>query len=83
MTHETIAAEKIAMAWHIVFAVVTLICSVTSVYAAILIEPIAAFPVFFMLYLMCAVNAIGMAIQAGFHLWGAREHRRQIEVLKP
>lgn len=83
MTHETIAAEKIALAWHMIYAVYAILCVVTSAMVAVMLEPFAVAPVVFFLYLLCVINAIGMAIQALFHLWGAREHRRQIEVLKP
>lgn len=88
MTHETVAAEKLAYGWHVLFALFALVCAAVSVICAVMVEQMASLhsqlgAIFYMLYLMSVMNAIGMSLQALFHLWGAREHKRQIDVLRP
>lgn len=83
MKHETLIAERLAMGWHCAGIFVSLMSAMFSVCVAVLIEPMAGIAgytgaLFFMVYLTCATNVFLCAGGVFWHLFAAREHRKQI-----
>jgi hypothetical protein len=84
LKHESLPAEKVARAFHILWAIASLFWAVNCVFGAYVIEPFANFagPIgftFSIAYYNLAGQTFLALIGVVWHIYGAREHQREIE----
>jgi hypothetical protein len=87
LKHESLAAEKLAKAFHILWAIASLFWAVNSAFCAYVVDPFATFggPIGFTFtiayYNLAGQTFLGL-IGTIWHVYGAREHQREIARLE-
>jgi hypothetical protein len=83
MNHESVAAEKLALCWHVFWAFVCLLCAANYIAAMIEAYQFAIFPGLLGWHFKHAVwLALAQEFMALFgflwHVYGSREHARKL-----
>lgn len=88
MGHESVRGERLALAWHVFWAFLCLLCAANYIGAMIQTEPFAPLPGPLGFHFKVAYwLALAQVFMAGFgflwHVYGAREHLKEIEKCGP